>query len=125
MDISKELLRLLMEIAILNYDKGFANEAEQIFEAIAFCRPQSGYPCIGRACVQMYRGNYESAIVTLQNAPYEDFMQEELGKSYLGKALKLAGYNDEARNILKEIEEHGRYEVAVNFARELLSVDLT
>lgn len=125
MIISIELLRLLMEIAILNYDKGFLNEAETIFEAISYCRPKSGYPSIGKACVQMHKGDYENAIAILRNTPYQDFMQKELCHSYLGKALKLAGYNDEANKILYHLTEHGDYDVAVNFARELLSVDLT
>lgn len=122
MKIPKDLLRLLMEIAILNYDKGFLMEAEIIFDAISCCRPESGYPSIGKACILMHKGEYETAISILRNTPYQDFMQEELCHSYLGKALKLAGYNHEAGKLLKHIAENGNYDIAVNFARDLLSI---
>jgi predicted Zn-dependent protease len=124
MNVSSELLSVLMEIAILNYDKGFISEAETIFNALAYCRPKSGYPSIGKACVQMHKGDFESAIAILRNTSSQDYMEKELVDSYLGKALMLAGYNDEANNLLSHLSENGKYDIAVNFARDLLSENL-
>jgi hypothetical protein len=52
-------------------------------------------------------------------------MEKELVDSYLGKALMLAGYNDEANNLLSHLSENGKYDIAVNFARDLLSENLS
>jgi predicted Zn-dependent protease len=113
-----------MEIAILNYDKGFVIESEIIFEAISYCRPKSAYPSIGMACIQMQKGNLENAIRILRSTSWQDYMQKELCDSYLGKALKLAGYNEEANAILNNLIKNGKYEVAIKFARDLLSTNL-
>lgn len=125
MKISKELIQLLMEIAMLNYDKGCLNEAEEIFESISKIKPESGSPSIGKACIEMHKGHLEKAISILRNAPYQNYIQEELCECYLGKALKIAGYNTEANEILTHLTEYGNFDVAVDLARELLSADLT
>ncbi|WP_419658345.1 tetratricopeptide repeat protein [Desulfosarcina variabilis] len=119
-NVDGKLLSLLMEIAMLNYNKGFLNESSIIFDAVSYCKPESAYPLIGIARVQMYKGEFENAISTLRNASCQDYMQRELRDSFLGKALILADYREEAYTILNNIVEQGKYDVAIRFASDLL-----
>ena len=73
----------------------------------------------------MHKGDFESAIAILRNTSSQDYMEKELVDSYLGKTLMLAGYNDEASNLLSHLSENGKYDIAVNFAIDLLSENLS
>jgi predicted Zn-dependent protease len=124
MKVEIELLRLLVEIGFLAESRGMLFEAETIFEGVSKYRPNSAYPLIGKASVIMNKGEFKEAISILSNAPYQDNKEKELRDSYLGKALKLAGYNNEANNVLKNVKENGTYDMAVNYANALLENDL-
>jgi predicted Zn-dependent protease len=73
----------------------------------------------------MHKGDFEKAITILRTASCQDYMEKELVDSYLGKALMLSGYNAEASKILNEVCENGNYDIAINFARGLLSKDVS
>jgi predicted Zn-dependent protease len=124
MDSTKEkkIISALMEIAMFNYDKGYLNECEKIFDAIKNIMPESGSPYIGMACTEIYKGNSKIAIKILQNAPHSDEEEKELCNCFLGKAFKEGGYDKEAQEILLDVAKTGTSTVAVCFAKSLLSV---
>jgi tetratricopeptide (TPR) repeat protein len=124
MKIDPELFSGLMEIAFIAKGKGYLHEAESIFEFASIFKPHSAYPCIGKAEVLMHKGMLEKAVVILRNAPMQDFKERELCHCYLGKALKLSGYYEEAQKILKEITDNGTYDIAKEYAQELYGTDL-
>lgn len=124
MEIDAELFSCLMEIAFIAKDKGYLYEAESIFEFTSICKPNSAYPSIGKAEVSMHRGMFEQAVGILRNAPIQDFKERELCYCYLGKALKLSGYYEEAQKILKDIKDNGTYDIAKEYAHELYITDL-
>lgn len=115
-----ELLKMLMEIGFVAKDNGFLVEAEKIFEGVSKCRPYCAYPVIGIATVAMNRGQFKKAVDILHCAPIQDSMEKQLRDSFLGKALKLAGYIESAREILNDIIKNGTYDVAINMARDIL-----
>lgn len=125
MKIDPELFSSLMQIAFIANDKGYFHEAESIFEFASIFRPHSAYPCIGKAEVSIHRNMLEKAVAILRNAPMQDFKERELCRCFLGKALKLSGYYEEAQKILKEIKDNGSFDIAKRFARELYETDFS
>lgn len=124
MKIDAKLFSGLMEIAFIAKHNGYLNEAESIFEVVSIFKPDSVYSYIGKAEVSMYRGLFEQAVDTLRKAPIQDFKERELCHCYLGKALKLSGYYEEAQKILKDIKDNGIYGIAKEYAQELYETDL-
>ena len=125
MKVEIELLRALMQIGFLAGDIGQFSEAETIFKCLSKYNPNSPYPYIGMANIAMNKGKFERAIAILSTAPFQDNKEDELRSSFLGKALKLAGYNEEAQRILKDIKINGTYDIAINMACELLETDFS
>lgn len=124
MKIDAELFSGLMEIAFIAKHNGYLHEAESIFEFAFIMKPNSAYSYIGKAEVSMHRGMFEHAVDILRKAPIQDFKERELCHCYLGKALKLCGYYDEAQKILKEVIDNGTYGIAKEYAQELYETDL-
>ena len=125
MKIDPELLEGLMQIAFIAKNEGHLHEAESIFEVVSIFKPDSAYPCIGKAEVSMHRGMLEKAVAILRNAPMQDLKERELCRCYLGKALKLSGYYKEAQKILNDIKDNGTYDIAKEYAQELYETDFS
>ncbi|MBF0103127.1 MAG: hypothetical protein HQK77_19685 [Desulfobacterales bacterium] len=120
MTITSELLQLLMEIGYLAGGYGLLNDSETIFEAIKSVRPESEYPLIGLAVTKMNANNNEDAIAILKNQALKVNPQSDLARSFLGLALKHAGYGSESQSVLQEVLNSGKDAVAVKMAQAIL-----
>ena len=121
MKIESEFIRLLMEMGFLATRVGRLHEAETIFKAAAHVQPSSAYPQIGLGCVAMGRGNIETAVQILNNAPANERSERELCMGFLGMALKLGGYGEESRSVLAHLQTEGESQLAVNMADKLMA----
>lgn len=125
MQVKLELIKLLLEIGFIGVDNRQVAEAETIFEGASILRPGNSTPDIGFAAVAIRKGEYEKAISILRNAPFKDAGQKDLRDAFLGKSLKLAGYNMEAQSVLEDVVSNGEDKSAIEMAEELLEIDLS
>ncbi len=121
MNISTELIQILMEIGYFAGENGYPVESEVIFEALRQARPNSEYPLIGLAVTMMNLGKYDEAVQTLTNEALGVNPESNLAKSFLGLALKLAGRTEECKGILNEVINQNEDQIAVNMANSILS----
>ena len=120
MEIDKKMLQLLTEIGFFAAGNGFFVEAEKIFEGIQAVRSESEYPHIGLAWAKINAHKPEEAIAVLKEKALKLNPDNDLAKSYLGLALRLANLNHESESVLQEVVESGRNAEAVNMARAVL-----
>jgi Flp pilus assembly protein TadD len=120
MKIESDLVKLLMEIGFLAGRSGRLREAGLIFNGVAKARPNSAYPRIGLGYVAMACGQFAKATEILRSAPAGEREESELCQGFLGMALQLDGQQHEAREILTQLQDEGKNEVAVLMAGNLL-----
>lgn len=117
----RELVQLLMEVGYVAAGNGFYKEAVVIFEGVRAIRPDSPFPEIGAAVLELNRRRANRAITILRDSALVKDPESDLAKSFLGLALRQAGYTQQSRNLLEEVVAANRDPVAVDMAAALLS----
>jgi hypothetical protein len=107
-------VRMLMELGYIGLSAGMDAHAAAIFEGVQAACPAEEAGCIGRALVDVARGNLDAAIKALRSLPPTD-----TARAFLAMALIHQGDHVEARAILSDVaaSEAG---AASELARDLL-----
>ena len=72
--------------------------------ALRAARPNSEYPLIGFAVVELARGRPEEAVRLLQSQALPAFPDSSDVKSFIGLALHLSGRRQESRDLLHQVQ---------------------
>ncbi len=120
MEFDTALVKLLMEVGYLATGNGFSDEARTIFRGVAAARPESEYPLIGLAVVEMNEGNLQEAVRLLEKARKLN-PESWLAASFMGLAYKLSGETTKSRAVLEEVVARAKDATAVSMARALLA----
>lgn len=121
MEISTDLVKLLMEIGYVAVGSGLSAEAAAIFAGVEAARPESELPAIGLAVSQMNSGRADEAVRTLRDKALVRKPDSQIAKSFLGLALKLAGFQADSRALLSEVVQANAHAEAVAMAQSLLA----
>jgi hypothetical protein len=94
-EIESEDVRALADLGFIALSRGLDRHAAAIFEGLQAARPNQEAGFIGRALVDLARGEVEAALRTLRSLPPSDAVL-----AFLGMALIRHGDQAEAREVL-------------------------
>lgn len=97
------VVRRLTEVGFLACGQGRFDEATTIFDALREARPQSEYPLIGLAVLELARNNADGAVAVLRRQALSAFPDSATVKAFLGFALFAQGHRQESRAILEPL----------------------
>ncbi|MEN3385169.1 MAG: hypothetical protein V7608_5213 [Hyphomicrobiales bacterium] len=97
-ELESEDARALADLGFIALSRGLDRHAAAIFEGLQAARPNQEAGFIGRALVDLARGEIEAALQTLRSLPPSD-----AALTFLGMALIRHGDQTEARDVLGEV----------------------
>jgi thioredoxin-like negative regulator of GroEL len=100
METPAELVRLLLRTGYWSVWHGLYAEAAALFSGARAARPESEVPVLGMAVLAMVMQQADSAVQVLRETAMPLAPRSELVQAHLGCALRLAGREDEGREIL-------------------------
>ena len=103
MTIDTAEVRKLTEVGFLAAGYGLFEEAATLLDAVRTVRPDSEFPLIGLAVLELTRGTPEEAVSILRRQALPAFPNSSDVKSFLGLALFMVGHRQESRSVLEEV----------------------
>lgn len=122
LEISKDLIAKLAELAFVGLRSGLQKKPEVIFEGLTAYAPNNENVLLGIAILDISMGKSHKAIRDLEHGVLRVNPNNELAKSQLGIALYATGMHGRAEGLLKEIATTGKDSIAINVAKEFLEV---
>jgi thioredoxin-like negative regulator of GroEL len=120
LDVDKNTLSLIVDIAYLAIDEGKWQVAAKIFDHLKIARPQSSTPYIGLALAFMAANKNKQMLEILQNDAMAKYPDDQLVAAYLGLALFLNNQQEKAYSILSKLVKSPEKTTAVEMAEEIL-----
>ena len=120
MEIDENTLQLLMQVGLLASGRGYATEAETIFNGLKAVRPESDIPLIGMAVNRMNESDFEGAAEMLLNDVLERNPDNDLAKAFLAHALIASGVSDQAREVCEDVLASGNDATAKEMVRAFM-----
>ena len=117
--IPTQLLQLLAEIGFLGANNGFAQAASAIFEAIVKARPDSLDAQIAQGCGLIFSNQIAKGVKVLFQVLNKD-PQNEMAKSFLAVALKMANLDKYSIETATSVIKCGRNPVTKQLAQTIL-----
>lgn len=100
---------------------GLYEEADQIFSGVRVCRPDSPYPDIGMAVLEISRGHYKKAVRMLRTQALKKDPENDLARCFIGLALTKAGTPEKSAELYEHVINAQRDPQAVALATALQS----
>lgn len=113
--LATEDIRMLVDIGFMAVMRGLQKDAAAIFDGICAIRPDEDAAHIGKALLQLHRGDVVASIASLRARPPGDTV-----RVMLGMALLRHGNIGEALDILGNVIETARDAPIVGMARALM-----
>ncbi len=107
--------RALADLGFIAVSRGLDDHAAAIFDGLQVIRPEQEAGFIGRALVDLHRGDFGVAVKTLRALPPTD-----AARLFLGMALARDGETSEARTILEDVARTAAIAPMAELARGLL-----
>jgi lipopolysaccharide biosynthesis regulator YciM len=104
-ELSSEDTFTLTEIGYASVMYGVPADVKPIFEALQMLYPDNTAGAIGNAIVALNRGDYDTAISSLQNCLQQCQTNTDEARAILMLAMHLAGRDAEAEQLAEKVEE--------------------
>ncbi|MCA8998285.1 MAG: hypothetical protein KDA80_14900 [Planctomycetaceae bacterium] len=119
LEIPTQTVQQLMEVAYVASGAGMLRDSEIIFQGVQAACPESVMPQIGRAVNLLNAGRPEEATQLLR-AALDSFPESELAMSFLGLALRQAGFAQAMQSVCEQVVALGQDQEALALAQSLL-----
>ena len=121
LDVSTELVQLLMETGYVACGRGLRQHSEGIFRAVAAARPDSELPLIGIGVCRLNFGDYQGASKVLLEEALKVNPNSGLAKAFLAITMKELNMKGEADSLMEDVKDNSDDPAAVNLAVSYLS----
>ncbi|MBD3316766.1 MAG: hypothetical protein GF344_13345 [Chitinivibrionales bacterium] len=112
----------LLEIALIASRNNMPEEAEAILLAVDKLIPDHTETSIVRAMTLVNNGEHDEAVRLLKTLAESDELDNHKVKAFLGLALHMKGETIASREVLRELMENDRDELARTFAEKILDL---